>query len=51
MLLLEKKKQHKDLVLFFPKWEFRTEKNKWISSLSLTQAQQRKKEQEEKKGF
>jgi hypothetical protein len=26
-------------------------KNKWISSLSLTQAQQRKKEQEEKKGF
>ena len=35
MLLLEKKKQHKDLVLFFPKWEFWAEKtNGFLLSLS-----------------
>ena len=52
MLLLEKKKQHKDLVLFFPKWEFRAEKNKWISfSLSHTGSTEKEGNRKKKKGF
>jgi hypothetical protein len=51
MLLLEKKKQHKDLVLFFPKWEFWAEKtNGSLLSLSHRLNRERRK-QEEKKGF
>lgn len=50
MLLLEKKKQHKDLVLFFfPKWEFWAEKTN--GSLLSHRLNRERRKQEEKKGF
>jgi hypothetical protein len=49
-MLLEKKKQHKDLVLFFPKWEFRAEKTNG-SFLSLTHRLNRERRNRKKKGI
>lgn len=49
MLLLEKKKQHKDLVLFFfPKWEFWAEKTNG-SLLSLSHRLNRERRNRKKK--